>query len=122
MSQPSDNVSRRRELRQTSTKAERLLWFALRNRNIAGLKFRRQVSVGPWIVDFLCVEENLVIELDGGYHDLIQDKDQQREQQLIKAGYRVVRFANEEVIENLEGVTIAIKRFLGLPDEEAPSP
>ncbi|RCS54420.1 endonuclease domain-containing protein [Bremerella cremea] len=89
---------------------------------MAGLKFRRQVSIGPWIVDFLCVEQNLVIEIDGGYHDLTQEKDRQRERQLTGAGYRVIRFTNEDVLANLEGVTIAIKRSLGLADEEPPSP
>ncbi|PQO42393.1 endonuclease domain-containing protein [Blastopirellula marina] len=122
MSDPPDKLQRRRDLRQRSTKAEHLLWSALRNRNIADLKFRRQHSIGPWIGDFVCVEALLVIELDGGYHDLIQDEDQHRSAMIEQAGFRVLRFTNEEVLGNLEGVVISIRRFLGLPEEEAPSP
>ena len=68
-------LQRRRALRRNSTRAERLLWGALRTKRLAGLKFRRQHSIGPFIVDLFCKEKMLVIELDGGYHDYVQEKD-----------------------------------------------
>lgn len=116
------SVDRRRSLRQTSTKAEKLLWSVLRNRNIEGLKIRRQHSIGPFITDFVYLGEKLVIELDGGYHEHIQAQDAARQEYLEREGYRVLRFQNEDVLTNLEGVVICIRRTLGLPDEDSPSP
>jgi very-short-patch-repair endonuclease len=87
----------RRQLRQTSTEPEQLIWAVVRNRRLEGLKFRRQESIGPFIVDFVCQERHLVIELDGGYHDDVFERDRSREQFLESEGYRMVRFSNEDV-------------------------
>jgi very-short-patch-repair endonuclease len=93
-------------LRKNATDAERLLWSVLRNRQLGGYKFRFQTSVGPYIADFLCVEASLIVEVDGGQHSVIVDAA--RTQFLEGMGYRVIRFWNNEVIENLPGVAEAI--------------
>lgn len=96
----------RRNLRRRETKAEALLWQILRNRQVAGLRFKRQHGIGPFIVDFYCHQIRLIIEVDGGYHDLPKQKsyDQWREAFLDRAGYRMLRFRNEEVLEQPEWV------------------
>ena len=109
---------RRRELRKRSTDAEQMLWGALRNRRFLGLKFRRQHSIGPYIVDFACTEKKLAIELDGGYHEYVEQADEQRQQFLEEAGYRVLRFRNDEVMSDVEAVLLAIRRLAGI----VPSP
>jgi very-short-patch-repair endonuclease len=94
---------RARELRSRMTDAERKLWFALRDRRFAGFKFRRQVPIGPFIADFVCFEARLVIEVDGGQHaDSAQDR--RRDRWLAANKFRVMRFWNNEVRPNLEGV------------------
>ena len=106
---------RRRELRRGLTIAEARLWNHLKNRKLRGRKFRRQDSVGPYILDFYCPGERLAVELDGAAHDheAAQDRDSRRTLFLEKAGIRVVRFENCEVIENLEGVLeIIARRFV----------
>ena len=94
-------------LRRDMTDAERSVWAVLRNRQLEGFKFRRQASVGPFVVDFLCVETALAIELDGGQHN--SDVDRDRTRFLEIRGFRVVRFWNHEVIGNLESVIEAIR-------------
>ncbi len=91
----------RRQLRRASTKPEQLVWAVVRNRRLEGLKFRRQQSIDPFIVDFVCQDLKLIIEIDGGYHDDIFDADRNRQQYLEAEGYRVVRFANEDVLEDV---------------------
>lgn len=81
-----------RQLRTNQTDAEKRLWRALRNRQLGNAKFRRQVSIGPYVVDFLCHEASLVIELDGGQHADRVDHDARRTAFLEKEGYRVLRF------------------------------
>jgi very-short-patch-repair endonuclease len=93
-------------LRRDQTDAERLFWFAVRNRRLDGVKFRRQTTIGPYIVDFLCIEAMLVVELDGGQHS--PEADAARTRFLEQRGYRVLRFWNNEVIENLEGVLLRV--------------
>lgn len=98
-------VKRARALRKTqSTSAERLLWYQLRNRQCAGLKFRRQVPLGPFIADFLCTDARLVIELDGESHEGREVYDAKRTHFLEEHSYKVLRFRNMEVFENMEGV------------------
>ena len=93
------------------TDAERKLWFALRDRRFAGFKFRRQVPIGPFIADFVCFEARLVIEVDGGQHaDSIQD--QRRDRWFAANKFRVMRFWNNEVRSNLEGVMILLAEAL----------
>jgi very-short-patch-repair endonuclease len=106
-----------RTLRKTQTDAEPLLWTRLRHRGLAGRKFRRQVPIGAYVVDFACLEENLVIEIDGGQHAERADKDEKRTAWLEGQGLRVVRFRNNEVLGNIEGVLMAIEQSFSKPTE-----
>jgi very-short-patch-repair endonuclease len=102
---------RARALRIRMTDAERKLWFALRDRRFAGFKFRRQVPIGPFIADFVCFGERLVIEVDGGQHaDSI--RDQKRDRWFAANKFRVMRFWNNEVLANLEGVMTSLAEAL----------
>jgi very-short-patch-repair endonuclease len=92
-----------RKLRNTQTDAERKLWFELRDRRLGGFKFVRQEAIGPFIVDFICRERKLIIEVDGGQH-AESAKDAARDADLTREGYRVMRFWNNDVLGNLEGV------------------
>ncbi len=105
------NTTRARALRNAATPAERLLWQYLARRQL-GAKFCRQMPVGPYIADFLCREEKLIVELDGFSHDCRPDHDAARDHWLIQQGYRVLRFTNEEMLRNGEGVAIAIRQEL----------
>ena len=98
-----------RILRKNSTIAERKLWYRLRSRNFINLKFRRQEPIGNYIVDFVCYEKNLIVELDGGQHNEFSEKDIPRTKALEKEGYKVLRFWNSDVINNIEGVLTVIK-------------
>ena len=111
-----------RALRKQMTDAERLLWRHLRNRELGGWKFRRQYPVGPFIVDFICVEKNVVIEVDGGQHAENAALDLQRSAYLNKMGYRVVRFWNNEVLQETEAVLEAIFAILVDAAKNSPSP
>ncbi len=103
------------------TDAEKKLWQMLRDRRLMNTKFLRQVPVDRYIVDFLCRSAKLVIEVDGGQHDDNRRKDEIRTAQLAAHGYRVVRFWNNEVLANAEGVLTIILQELGI-DPAAPSP
>ena len=93
-----------RRLRAQMTDAERLMWRQLRTHRFAGLKFRRQQPIGAYIVDFACFECHLVIEIDGGQHADALDYDRQRDRWLASQGFKVLRFWNNDVMGNLEGV------------------
>ncbi|PVV82891.1 endonuclease domain-containing protein [Dehalogenimonas alkenigignens] len=110
-----------RALRRRGTPAERVLWLKLRNRQMSGYKFRRQQTIGSYIVDFVCFEKKLIIEIDGGQHsqDEIIDRDEIRTNWLNRQGFCVIRFWNNEVLENLEGVVMTIRQALA---NIAPSP
>jgi very-short-patch-repair endonuclease len=95
---------RARELRANLTDAERKLWYWIRKKRLHGLRFRRQVPIGPYIVDFACIERRLVIEVDGGQHGWQQVQDDKRTAWLEAHGWRVIRFWNNEVLGNIEGV------------------
>jgi len=97
-------------LRRDATECEKRLWAVLRNRQLDGFKFRRQATIGPYVVDLLCAEYRLVVELDGGQHG--GEADLRRTRFLEGQGYVVLRFWNHEVIENLEGLLVAIHRRL----------
>jgi very-short-patch-repair endonuclease len=96
-----------RELRSRMTDAERKLWFALKDRRFAAFKFRRQVPVGPYIADFLCFEARLIIEVDGGQH-ADSARDVERDKWLARNEFRVLRFWNNDVLRNLEGVLTSL--------------
>jgi very-short-patch-repair endonuclease len=108
-------------MRAQPTDAERVLWQRLRHDiALVGSHFRRQALVGPFIVDFASRKAKLVVELDGGQHDWQQASDARRTRQIEAAGYRVLRFWNNEVLGNLEGVLSEIQR--ALPPTPDPSP
>ena len=94
----------RRELRQSQTPAESLLWSRLRNRQLADRKFRRQHSIGGYIVDFYCAEEKLIVEVDGSVHDTpdAQRYDAERGDVLCGLGLSLMRFRNEQVLETID--------------------
>jgi len=100
-----------RRLRRDGTHVERILWSALRER-LPAWKFRRQHPIGGRIADFACPARKLVIELDGGQHGEQVHADNQRSAELALQGYRVIRFWNNDVIENIEGVLETIRRAL----------
>ncbi|MGA9350824.1 MAG: endonuclease domain-containing protein [Anaerolineae bacterium] len=106
------------ELRQQMTPAEKLLWSRLRNRQLGGLKFRRQHPLGPFVADFYCAERRLVVEIDGDIHDLQPDRDAARTEQFEQYGYRVIRFHNEQVLTSIEGVLSAIEAACTTDSEE----
>lgn len=98
------NKANARQLRKNSTEAERVLWRHLRLRQLEGYKFRRQQPVGQYIVDFVCFETRLVIELDGGQHGEQVAYDAERSAWLQAQGFRVLRFWNHEVLQDIEAV------------------
>jgi very-short-patch-repair endonuclease len=104
-------IANARSLRRRSTDAELRMWYLLRDRRLADYKFRRQVPVGPWIVDFLCVQARLVVEVDGGQHSGSRH-DASRDNDLVRRGYRIVRYWNHEVLGNTEGVLLDLLRTL----------
>lgn len=91
-----------RYLRKNMTEAEKKLWSKIRNKNL-GMKFRRQQPIGNYIVDFVCFEKKLIIEIDGGEH-MESKTDEERDKILRGEGYKVLRFWNNEVLKNIEGV------------------
>ncbi len=99
--------------RKNPTMAERILWQYIRGKSL-GCSFRRQHIIDIFIADFICIEEKLIIELDGGYHSLPQQQisDEERTKRLNTLGYKVIRFTNDEVIGNIEGVINIIKQNL----------
>ena len=101
-------TNKARALRKNQTDVERLLWKHLRNRQLYGYKFRRQLPIEPFIADFACLELKLVIELDGGQHANQINYDNQRSLLLEQRGFKVIRFWNNEVIENTAGVLEAL--------------
>ncbi|HZP75624.1 MAG TPA: DUF559 domain-containing protein [Pseudolabrys sp.] len=106
--------ARSRELRHSQTDAERKLWFALRDRRLAGHKIVRQEPIGLYIADFVCREQKLIIEVDGSQHaDSLRDKV--RDAFLQSEGYRVLRFWNTDVLKNKDGVLSVIRDNLKTP-------
>ncbi|MET0240814.1 MAG: DUF559 domain-containing protein [Sphingobium sp.] len=106
---------RAKELRNEATPPERRLWQHLRNRQLGGHKFSRQIPVGPYFCDFLCREQRLIVELDGATHAADPDHDQQRDAYCIALGFRVLRFTNADTMSNIEGVLQEVSAALGPP-------
>jgi very-short-patch-repair endonuclease len=120
-------VPRARRLRRDMTEAERKLWWRLRKLPANGSHFRRQAAIGPYYADFACHAGRLVIELDGGHHgdgaQLVHDA--QRDAYLKRNGYRVLRFWNNDVLKNIDGVLTVISEAIScsaLPPTPDPSP
>ena len=103
---------RARMLRKNMTDAERLLWRYLRNRELGGYKFRRQKPIGSYIVDFVCLEKKIVVEVDGGQHAKQVEADEERSEYLEEKGFQVLRFWNNEVLNETESVLSVIFSFL----------
>jgi very-short-patch-repair endonuclease len=103
--QPKVKIERR--LRRNATDAEMSLWLMLRNRRLGGFKFVRQEAIEHFVVDFVCREKRLIIEVDGGQHSE-SEKDQMRDKKLTVSGYKVLRFWNSDVLKNSEGVLTTI--------------
>ena len=104
------SVHRARHLRHRATEAEKVLWRALRSRQLAGTKFRRQFPIGRYIVDFAAPEAHLIVEVDGGQH-ATDGPDRTRELEAL--GYLIIRFWNNDVLSNLDGVLAEIASILG---------
>ena len=121
------NKNLARAMRHESTWAEKTLWRQLRNRKLEGLKFRRQQPLGSYILDYYCAEKGLVVELDGGQHDIPEEReyDVRRTDFLQKEGLEVLRFWNSQIRENLPWVLELIRRKAGvwaMGDPETPHP
>jgi very-short-patch-repair endonuclease len=101
-----------RTLRENPTEAERRLWSRLRKRQLDGYRFRRQAPLGPYVVDFACLAARLVIEVDGGQHSWRTEQDAMRKAWLEANGFQVLRFWNNEVQSNLDGVLETVRRTL----------
>ena len=108
------DTGRARNLRRNQTVAEKALWLRLRDKQLEGLKFRRQHPIGSYIVDFVNLDKRLIIEIDGGHHNepLTETADVQRTKDLEAMGYQVVRFWNNDILQNIDGVTFKIKEHL----------
>jgi very-short-patch-repair endonuclease len=108
------SITRARSLRREQTAAESKLWACLRNRQLGGVKFARQVAIGPFFADFCCRDAKLVIEIDGVTHETVEElaRDASRTAWLEAQGYRVIRFRNEELMGDLDAVLQRIQLSL----------
>jgi very-short-patch-repair endonuclease len=111
-----------RNLRRNQTHAERTLWFRLRDRRLGGWKFRRQFPIDRFTVDFFCADAHLIIELDGGQHADRSIADTQRTKVLEAMGYLVLRYWNNDVMQNIDGVLEDIYAALERHRPEPPHP
>jgi len=98
-----------KSLRKRPTDAEQLLWTRLRMKKMEGLKFRRQQPIDNYIVDFVCFENRIIIEVDGGHHAAENNKDKERDACLRRYGFKVLRFWNNEVLQNTNGVLAVVR-------------
>ncbi|MES2095748.1 MAG: DUF559 domain-containing protein [Pseudomonadota bacterium] len=113
-------TARSRDLRANMTPAERKLWGCLSARKVAGVRFNTQFPIGPYVGDFVSRGAKLVIEVDGGDHGLKERADAARSRYMEARGYRVIRFWNNDVMGNMDGVVVQIERVLG--DMPSPNP
>lgn len=111
---PPEILKRAKQLRKTTTPAEKQLWKHIRNRQLHNLKFRRQHPIKNYIADFYCHEVRLVIELDGGIHNRkdVKEHDENRQAEIERFDLQVLRFKNEQVMEDVESVLNEIRKFL----------
>jgi very-short-patch-repair endonuclease len=113
-------TNRARHLRSNPTDAERILWRHLRLRQVGGHKFRRQRPIGPYFVDFVCLEKHIVVEVDGGQHSEQRTYDDRRDAWLTKEGFHVLRFWDHEVLREIEHVKQVIWQALSAPSSILP--
>jgi very-short-patch-repair endonuclease len=118
----SQRVETARRLRRGQTDAERVLWLRLRDRRLNGWKFKRQVPIDRYVADFCCADGRLIIELDGGQHSTSTEADAKRTEILEAMGYLVLRFWNNDVLKNTNGVLEAIAETLEQVRLSAPHP
>ena len=116
------NRSRAREMRHTPAVTEKHFWNEVRDRKLSGHKFRRQYLIGPYIADYVCVERKLIVELDGVLHADRAGYDNRRDALLQREGYRVIRFRNEDLLDDMSGTLAFILRELGDTPSPRPSP
>jgi very-short-patch-repair endonuclease len=118
---PSSEASHEtaRRLRRDQTPAEQVLWRHLRTKRMCNVKFRRQHSIGPYFVDFCSIQRKLIIEIDGGQHADRSAEDEVRSSFLKSYGYRVVRFWNNQVLDNTDEVLAEIEKLLGADSSES---
>jgi len=102
-----------RKLRGHATKPEDILWSLLRNRQLNGLKFRRQVPLLSYTVDFICIDRKLIVEIDGRQHRWEADYDAARTAEIEQHGFKVIRFSNAEVVDDRDAVIAAIRKAIG---------
>jgi very-short-patch-repair endonuclease len=117
---PYEMHERAKKLRREMTPAEKVLWKELRTNKLNGLHFRRQQIVYGYFADFYCHQHALIVELDGGIHELQQDYDAERAAHLIARGFRIIRFKNEEIVHSLSVVLKRIVKACSLADSPFP--
>ena len=113
--QPERTIRRARRLRKTPTRAEEFFWTLVRDRALEGLRFRRQVPIGQYVVDFACLSARLIIEADGGMHALRTFDDAKRDAWLTSQGFRVLRFSNGDILSRPNHVLAEIREVVGKP-------
>jgi very-short-patch-repair endonuclease len=106
------NRTRAREMRTNPVAMEKLFWSMVRNRQLAGYKFKRQFPIGPYIADFVCVEEKLIVELDGPFHAGRKSYDEKRDEFLRKKGFRIIRLTNNDFADNAGIALLIVKDAL----------
>jgi very-short-patch-repair endonuclease len=106
-----------KKLRKNATETETLFWFEVKDRRLGGHKFRRQCPIGKYIVDFLCLEKKLIVEIDGGQHNE-KTNDKIRDEYLSALGFKVMRFWNNELLENMDGVLSTLTLALSQRERE----
>jgi very-short-patch-repair endonuclease len=107
-----ERILQARQLRKAMTGVELMVWDQLRRRQIARYKFRRQAPIGRYVVDFVCLSERLIVEIDGPTHDFTVDADRKRELWLRSQGYRFVNFTADEVLQDPESIAFAVAAVL----------
>ena len=120
--QPEPTIRRARRLRKTPTPAEEFLWTLIRERQLDGLRFRRQVPIGAYVIDFACLSARLIIEADGGIHDLRTYDDARRDRWLRSQNFTVVRFRNAQIMDRPHEVIAAIRAVATPPSERLRRP
>jgi very-short-patch-repair endonuclease len=115
----TDRVQFARRLRRNQTDAERVLWFRMRDRRLDGWRFKRQVPVDRFVVDFFCPDGKLIVEIDGGQHEQEKERDANRTNALEAMGYLVLRFWNNDVMRNTDGV---LETILGTLNQQRSEP